>query len=63
MYLGFYPETVDKQKITWVGTLLTDMALVWHLYRYQELCDNDTWVTYSTAIRAEYRNEREAADA
>jgi len=28
MYLGFYPGTVDRQKIAWVGTLLTDTALV-----------------------------------
>jgi len=63
MYLGFYPETIDRQKIAWVGTLLTDTALVWHLHRYRELRDNDTWTNYSAAIRAEYRNEREAADA
>ena len=63
MYLGFYLETVDRQKITWAGTLLTDTALVWHLHRYQELRDNDTWVNYSAAIRTECRNEREAADA
>ena len=23
MYLGFYPETLNRQKIAWVGTLLT----------------------------------------
>jgi len=63
MYLGFFPETVDRQKIAWVGTLLTDTALVWHLHRYRELGENDTWVNYSVAIRMEYRNEREAADA
>jgi len=34
MYLDFYPETVDRQKIIWIGTLLTDTALVWHLHRY-----------------------------
>jgi len=62
MYLGFYPETIDCQKIAWVGTLLTDMALVWHLHQYQELRDNDTWANCTTAIQAEYRNEREAAD-
>jgi len=28
MYLGFYSETIDRQKIAWVGTLLTDTALV-----------------------------------
>jgi len=27
------------------------------------LRDNDTWVNYSAAIRTEYPNEREAADA
>jgi len=63
MYLGFYPEMVDRLKIALVGTLLTDTALVWHLHRYRELGENDTWVNYSVAIRTEYRNEREAADA
>jgi len=63
MYLGFYPETVDRQKIAWIGTLLTDTALSWHLHRYRELGDADTWVNYSAAIRAEYHNDREAADA
>jgi len=63
MYLGFYPETIDRQKIAWAGTLLTDTALVWHLHRYRELRGNDTWANYSAAIRAEYRNERKAADA
>ena len=63
MYLGFYPETIDSQKIAWVGTLLSDTALVWHLHRYRELGETDTWVNYTAAIQAEYRNEREAADA
>jgi len=63
MFLGFYPETVDRQKIAWIGTLLTDTALSWHLHRYRELRDNDTWANYSAAIRTEYRNEREAAEA
>ena len=63
MYLGFYLETVEKLKIAWVGTLLIDTALVWYLYQYRELLDNDTGVNYSAAIRAEYRNEQESADA
>jgi len=50
MYLGFYPETVDRQKIAWVGTLLTDTALVWHLHQYRDLGENDTRVNYSAAI-------------
>jgi len=57
MYLGFYPETIERQKIVWVRTLLTDTALVWHLHRYRELRENDTWANYSAAIRTEYRNE------
>jgi len=63
MYLGFYPKTVDRQKIACVGTLLTDTALAWHLHRYRELQDNDTWANYSVAIRAEYHNKREGAEA
>ena len=63
MYLGFYPKTVDWQKIAWIGTLLSDMVLAWHLHCYQELWDNDTWANYTVAIQAEYRNEREVVDA
>ena len=63
MYLGFYPETVDRQKIAWIGTLLTDTALLWHLQRYRELNDADTWVNYLAALRAAYHSDREAADA
>jgi len=37
--------------------------LVWHLQRYRELRENDTWANYSAAIGAEYRNECQAADA
>jgi len=62
MNLGFYPETVDRQKIAWARTLLTDTALVWHLHRYRKLRKNDTWANYSAAIQTKYRNEREAAD-
>jgi hypothetical protein len=63
MFLGFYPNTTDRQKIAWVGSLLTDTALSWHLYRYRELGDADSWVNYSAAIRGEYHDTREAADA
>jgi len=62
MYLGFYLETADRQEIAWIGTLLSDSALVWHLHRYRELGENDTWVNYIAPMRAEYRNEHEALD-
>ena len=63
MFLGFYPETNDRQKIPWIGTLLTDTAKARHLNRYRDLEDGDTWQNYSAAIRTGYRNEREGADA
>ena len=63
MYLGFYPEMIDQQKIAWVGTLLTDTTMAWHLDWYRELQDNDTCTNYAAAIQAKYHNEREAADA
>jgi len=28
IYLDFYPEMVNRQKIAWIRTLLTDMVLV-----------------------------------
>jgi len=46
-----------------MGTLLTDTAQAWHLNRYRDLGDAGTWVNYVAAIRVEYRNKREAADA
>ena len=63
MFLGFYPETNDRQKITWLGMLLTDTAKAWHLNWYRDLGDANTLLNYVAAIRAEYRNDREAADA
>ena len=62
-YLGFYPETGDRQKIAWVGTLLTGTAKAWDLHRYDTLREADTWVNYSAAIRVEYLDTREAANA
>jgi len=62
-YLEFYPETGDRQKIAWVGTLLTGTAKAWDLHRYDTLGEADTWFNYSAAIRAEYLDSREAAGA
>jgi len=62
-YLSFYPETDDGQKIAWLGTRLTGTAKAWDLHRYDTLGEEDTWVNYSAAIRAEYENKREAGDA
>ena len=63
MFLGFYPKTNNRQKIAWIGMLLTDTAKAWHLNRYRDLKDADTWVNYVAAIRTEYQNEREVANA
>lgn len=62
-YLGFYPETRDRQKIAWVGSLLTGTAKAWDLHRYDTVGEAETWVNYSSAIRAEYMDMREAANA
>ena len=63
LFLEFYPETSDRQKIAWIGTLLSETAMAWHLDRYQELGDKDLWDNYKAAIQAKYYTEREAADA
>jgi len=62
-YLSFYPDTGDQQKIAWVGTLLTGTAKAWDLHRYDTMGENDSWSQYATAIRAEYLDTREAANA
>lgn len=62
-YLSFYPETNDQQKIAWVGTLLTGTAKAWDLHRYDTLGENDTWANYAAAIRTEYHDPWEAANA
>jgi len=62
-YLYFYPETGDQQKIAWVGTLLTGTAKAWDLHRYDTMGENDSWSKYSAAIRAEYLDTQEAANA
>ena len=61
-YLGFYPETGDRQKIAWVGLLLTGTAKAWDLHRYDTLGEADTWFNYSSAIRTEYMDTRVAAN-
>jgi hypothetical protein len=63
MFLGFYPNMPDHQKIAWVGALLMETMLSWHLHRYRELGNTDIWVNYSAAIRGEYHDTSEVADA
>jgi len=41
-YIGLYPETLDAQKIAWVGTLLSDTAKAWHQHRRRTMLDRDT---------------------
>jgi len=62
-YLSFYPDTGDQQKIAWIGTLLTGTAKAWDLHRYDTMGENDSWSQYAKAIRAEYLDTREAANA
>ena len=62
-YISFYPETLDVQKIAWVGTLLSDTAKGRHQHRRRTMADRDTWARYTAAIWAEFRDTREAANA
>jgi len=62
-YLSFYPETRDQQKIAWVGMLLSGTAKAWDLHRYDTMGEKDSWSQYAAAIRAEYLDTREAANA
>jgi len=59
-YFDFYPHTGDRQKIAFVGSLLTDEAQEWHQHRYQTLGANDTAAAYWDAIREEYVDPMEA---
>jgi hypothetical protein len=62
-YFSFYPETAGRQRIAWVGALLTDEAKEWHQARRRLLGANDTWNAYSEAIQGEYLDPREGATA
>jgi len=42
---------------------LTGTAKAWDLHRYDTMGENDSWSQYATAIRAEYLDTREAANA
>jgi len=42
-YIGFYPETLNTQKIAWVGTLLSDTVKAWHQHQRRTMADRDTW--------------------
>jgi hypothetical protein len=65
-YFRFYPETLDEQKITYIGALLTDEAKEWHQARDEEISlrnGRDTWIAYAEAIRDEYVDPREGTTA
>lgn len=61
-YIEFYPETRDAQRIVWVGTLLADTARAWDQHRRRTMGERDTWTAYTSAIRTEYWDTREAAN-
>jgi len=64
-YFGFYPNTLDAQRIAFVGALLTGDAKEWHQERDELISPTgeDTWAAYSEAIQAEYLDQREGATA
>ena len=58
----FFPETLDAQKIAWVGTLLLDTVKAWHQHRERTMVDQNMWARYAAAIRAEFWDTREAVN-
>ncbi|KAG6121530.1 hypothetical protein E4U12_000956 [Claviceps purpurea] len=53
----------SKIRISWVGSLLTDKAFLWHLaeVRHYDLDDPTAWTTYSEALQARFTDK--GADA
>jgi hypothetical protein len=62
-YFRCYPDTLDAQRIAWVGSLLTNEAREWHLARELRTRLQDTWNAYSEAIQEQYLDPEEAATA
>jgi hypothetical protein len=55
-YFSFHPETLDRQRITFVGALLTDEAKEWHQHQIRIRGQNETWTLYQEAIQEEYED-------
>jgi hypothetical protein len=66
-YFNYYPDTLDEQRIAFVGAHLTDEAKEWHQARddliTSERGRRDNWVAYSEALVNEYTDPREGAVA
>jgi hypothetical protein len=62
-YFRCYPNTLDAQRIAWVGSLLTNEAREWHLARELRTRLQDTWNAYSEAIQEQYLDPEEASTA
>jgi hypothetical protein len=59
-YFSFYPETLDRQRIAFVGALLTEEAKEWHKHHVRIRGRNETWNTYPQAIQKEYEDPEES---
>lgn len=62
-YFRCYPNTLDAQRIAWVGSLLTNEAREWHLARELRTRLQDTWNAYTEAIQEQYLDPEEASTA
>jgi hypothetical protein len=62
-YFSFYSETLDRQRIVFVGALLTDEAKEWHQHHVRIRGQNETWNAYQEAIQEEYEDPEEIATA
>ena len=57
-----YPDNFDssKKRISWVGSLFKDNALVWHKYRAKIIRDlalpDNTWKSYKNALKTRFKD-------
>lgn len=65
-FMNSYAESfpLDKFKISWVGSLLSDSALMWHHRRKKQMDQlgiTDSWDSYSAALQARFKDTMEAS--
>ncbi|KAG6123951.1 hypothetical protein E4U38_008390 [Claviceps purpurea] len=63
-YLDANTDSLDTDmiKINWVGSLLADLALVWHIHRADRHApphQPDTWTSYSKAFKVRFTDKAE----
>ena len=64
-YIETYPDNFDssKKRISWVGSLFKDNALVWHQHRAKSIRDSalpdDSWKNYKNTLKTRFKDVAE----